>query len=44
MAKNKIAREELIRLYGPECFIEKLHLRIDSTPRHYISKKQVKGM
>lgn len=24
---NKRAKEELIRLYGEECFIEKLHLR-----------------
>lgn len=27
MSKNKSARQELERLYGKECFIDKLHLR-----------------
>ena len=27
---NKRAKEKLIRLYGAECFIEKLHLRVDT--------------
>lgn len=44
MGKNKTAREKLIELYGPECFIDKLHLRVDTTPRHYTSKKQMKKM
>lgn len=37
---NKGAKDRLIELYGPECFIEKLHLRHDTTPRHYTSKSQ----
>ena len=36
---NKKAKEALIRLYGAECFIEKLHLRQDSKPRVYSRKK-----
>ena len=31
---NRDAREKLIQLYGPECFIEKLHLRNDSGRRY----------
>ena len=42
MSSNKKAKEELIRYYGAECFIEKLHLRKDNTPRHYTSKGQMK--
>lgn len=41
---NKRAKERLIQLYGAECFIEKLHLRHDTTPRHYTSKSQMKKM
>ena len=37
---NKKAKEELIRLYGAECFIDKLHLRIDEKPRVYKGKVQ----
>ena len=28
---NKKAKEEMIRLYGAECFIDKLHLRPESS-------------
>ncbi len=41
---NKSAKAKLIELYGPECFIEKLHLRKDTEPRHYTSKGQIKKM
>lgn len=41
---NKRAKEALIRLYGPECFIEKLHLRHDDKPRTYTGKAQYKRM
>lgn len=41
---NKKIKEQMIKLYGPECFIEKLHLRIDSEPRRYKSKKQYEKM
>jgi len=44
MSSNKKAREELERLYGKECFIEKLHLRKDTEPRKYTSKGQMKRM
>jgi hypothetical protein len=44
MSSNKRAKERLIALYGPECFIEKLHLRPDDEPRHYTSKGQYKRM
>ena len=41
---NKKAKERLIELYGAECFIEKLHLRVDTEPRKYTSKGQYKRM
>ena len=41
---NKRAKERLIDLYGAECFIEKLHLRVDTEPRKYTSKGQRKRM
>jgi hypothetical protein len=44
MSSNKNAKEELIRLYGAECFIEKLKLRQDSKPKRYKSKGQYKRM
>lgn len=44
MSNNKSAKEELIKRYGAECFIEKLHLRKDDEPRHYTSKGQKKRM
>ena len=40
---NKSAKEQLIRLYGKECFIEKLHLRLD-TERRYTGKAQYHRM
>lgn len=40
---NKKAKEDLIRLYGKECFIEKLHLRPD-TERRYTGKAQYHRM
>lgn len=44
MSSNKAAKEALIRLYGNECFIEKLHLRKDDKPKHYTGKAQYKRM
>lgn len=44
MSSNKRVREELEKRYGKECFIEKLHLRIDTQPRRYKSKGQMKKM
>ena len=41
---NKKAKERLIQLYGAECFIDKLHLRVDKEPRRYKSKGQYKRM
>lgn len=41
---NKSAKNKLIQLYGSECFIEKLHLRHDTEPRHYTRKTQMKKM
>ena len=41
---NKRAKEKLIELYGAECFIEKLHLRVDKEPRRYTSNRQYKRM
>ena len=41
---NKQAKEELIKAYGAECFIEKLHLRKDKKPRVYTGKAQMKRM
>lgn len=43
MSSNKNAKEKLIQLYGPECFIDKLHLRPD-TDRRYTGKGQLKRM
>ena len=44
MSSNKRAKEELIRRYGAECFIEKLKLRKDTKPRKYKGKGQMKKM
>lgn len=41
---NRQAKERLIEIYGAECFIDKLHLRQDNTPRHYTGKAQMKRM
>ena len=43
MSSNKSAKEALIRLYGAECFIEKLHLRPDKE-RRYKGKAQYTRM
>lgn len=43
MSSNKRAKEKLIELYGPECFIEKLSLRKDKD-RRYTSKGQMEKM
>ena len=43
MSSNKKAREELERLYGKQCFIEKLHLRKDKN-KTYTGKAQMKKM
>ena len=42
MSSNKKVREELEKLYGKECFIEKLHLRKDK--ERYTGKGQKKKM
>ena len=44
MSCNKYAKELLIKRYGAECFIEKLHLRKDDKPRHYKSEGQMMKM
>lgn len=44
MSNNKRVKEKLIKLYGPECFIEKLHLRKDDKPRRYTGKAQRQKM
>ena len=44
MSSNKKIKNELIKYYGAECFIDKLHLRKDTKPRHYTSKGQMKKM
>lgn len=44
MSSNKRVKEELIRRYGAECFIEKLKLRKDIEPRRYKGKGQMKKM
>ncbi len=43
MSSNKSVRERMIEIYGPECFIEKLHLRRDE-PTTYKGKGQYKKM
>lgn len=37
---NKKAKEKLVELYGPECFIEKLHLRPETEPKRFTGKKK----
>lgn len=44
MSSNKKAKEELIRRYGAECFIEKLKLKKDVKPKRYKGKGQMKRM
>lgn len=43
MSSNKNARLELERLYGRECFIDKLHLRKDKQKK-YTGRAQYKKM
>ena len=43
MSSNKRAKEELIKIYGAECFIDKLKLR-DESGRRYTGKGQMKKM
>ena len=43
MSSNKSAKEELIRRYGAECFIERLKLR-DTSGLRYKGKNQYKKM
>ena len=43
MGSNKRAKEKLIQLFGPECFIDKLHLRTD-TDRQYTGTEQYEKM
>lgn len=43
MANNRQAKEELIRKYGAECFIERLHLR-DTKGLKYKGKGQYRKM
>lgn len=43
MSSNKSVKEEMIRIYGSECFIDKLHLREDKN-RKYKGKGQLKKM
>lgn len=43
MSSNKSAKEELIRRYGAECFIERLKLR-DTSGLRYTGKNQYKKM
>ena len=40
MSSNKRAKEELIRCYGAECFIDKLKLRKEVEPKRYTGKGQ----
>ena len=44
MSSNRKAKELLIKYYGAECFIEKLHLRSDKEPRQYTGKSQKQKM
>ena len=44
MSDNKRAKEKLIKLYGAECFIEKLKLRKYTEPKKYKGKSQMKKM
>lgn len=43
MSDNRKIKMKLINLYGPECFIEKLHLRPAGTKK-YKGKRQRKRM
>ena len=43
MNDNRKAKERLIELYGPECFIDKLHLRPGGSGK-YTGKAQMQKM
>lgn len=43
MSRNKRVKEQLIQMYGAECFIDKLHLRPDKE-RKYSGSHQKKKM
>lgn len=43
MSSNRKVKSKLIKLFGKECFIDKLHLRRD-TERHYTGKAQMEKM
>ena len=42
MGNNRSIKQKMIAKYGAECWIEKLHIRKDDTPRVYKSKGQLK--
>ena len=44
MSSNKKVKEELIKLYGAECFIKKLKLRKDIESKRYKGKNQKERM
>ena len=45
MGNNKSVKDQMIRKYGPECWIEKLHLRpLTDRPKVYRSKGQYRRM
>lgn len=44
MSSNKSVKNQMIKLYGRECFIDKLNLRKDDKPKRYKSKGQLKRM
>lgn len=44
MSSNKKAKEQLIRLYGAECFIDKLKLRPKKESKKYTGKNQMERM
>ena len=44
MSSNRKAKEQLIKYYGAECFIDKLHLRKDKEPITYSGKSQKQKM
>lgn len=44
MSSNTKIKNYMIEKYGPECWIDKLHLRLDNEPRKYTSKAQMKRM
>lgn len=41
---NRSAKNKMIKIFGKECFIEKLHLRKDDKPRTYKSQGEYQRM